>query len=173
MRSLLFRLLPLLFVFSQLCHAIPSNTEAIANYEFQTAYGNEIKLSDLRGSVVVLHFMASWCGECLIEAPSINRLRRITKDDGIEIVGVSLDEYLPAVEALVSRANIKYPVICDHGGKLKKFFSIRGVPVTIVLDKSGQVAQFTDPETGRRTEKVQGSRDWGSEAAVRSLREVR
>lgn len=153
-------------------YAIPQDTAPIAHVSFQTATGNTATLKDFQGSTVVLHFMASWCGECILEAPSLNTLARTTAHQGIRVVGIAIDDHALSAKALISRLQIPYPLLLDSRKQLKKFFEIRGVPVTYMLGNDGRILTFTDPDSGKQTYRVNGPRTWDSPAALRAVRQA-
>jgi peroxiredoxin len=116
--------------------------------------------------------MGSWCGECILEAPSLNTLARSVTPEGIAVVGVAIDDHPQAAKALADRLKIPYPLLIDSARRLKTFFEIRGVPVTYLLGGDGTILEFIDPETGRLTHRVTGPRQWDSAAALRSVRDA-
>lgn len=134
--------------------------------------GSPRSLGDYRGSVVLLHFFASWCGQCLLEAPSLERLYRSLKDEDFIVVGIAIDDTVPAARSLKERLNLSFPVLVDTEKSLKRSFAVRGVPMTIALDASGSIVSFNDPATGLRTHKIVGTRTWDSAAARASIREL-
>lgn len=169
------RLLVLICILSCWAHtalAIPNDTAPVAGLSFQTASDSSAKLEDFHGSTVLLHFMASWCGECILEAPSLNTLARSLSSDGVTVVGVLIDDHPQAAKALAQRLKIAYPLLVDSARRLKTFFEIRGVPVTYLLGADGKILEFTDPQTGRATRRITGPRQWDSAAALGAVREA-
>jgi peroxiredoxin len=151
---------PLLIPASELDSKLPSTD------------GSRESLADYRGSAVLVHFFASWCGECLIEAPSLERLHRSLKDENFTVIGIAIDDTVAAARSLKERLNLTFPVLVDTDKELKRAFAVRGVPMTIMLDASGSVVSFNDPATGAPTKKILGPRPWDSAAARRSIREI-
>lgn len=137
-----------------------------------TTDGSSESLSDYRGSVVLVHFFASWCGQCLLEAPSLERLYRSLKDDNFTVVGIAVDDTVPAARSLKRSLNLTFPVLVDTEKDLKRAFGVRGVPMTIALDTSGSMISFNDPVNGDLTKKVMGPRAWDSTAARESIRQL-
>jgi len=155
------------------CSATPPTT-LVAQLESKlpSTDGSRESLADYRGSVVLVHFFASWCGECLIEAPSLDRLHRSLEDENFTVIGIAIDDTIAAARALKDRLNLTFPVLVDTEKELKRAFAVRGVPMTIVLDASGSVISFDDPATGTPTKKIMGPRPWDSAAATRSMRKL-
>lgn len=141
--------------------------------EFRTTAGGKLSLSELRGSIVLLHFFASWCGECMLEAPSLNSLARsLASQDDIKVVGISIDDYPIAAKAFVERMKIPYPVIVDDEQRLKRTYAVRGVPMTMVLDRAGKPVAIQDPNSGKTSVRIVGPRDWSDPAIHRRLQEL-
>lgn len=136
---------------------------------YQTVDGGTVSLAEYRGSVVLLHFFASWCGECIIEAPSLARLSRSMESADFEVIGVVVDDDPVSAKNFVVSQRIPFPVIVDTSGALKKRFLVRGVPMTTMLNREGKQALFIDPATGKSVSRIDGARAWDSSEARRSI----
>ncbi len=104
--------------------------------------GKEIKLSSLRGKVVLIDFWASWCRPCLVEAPHIVELYNKYKDKGFEIYGVSLDENKENWIAAIEKHKLDWVHVSDLGGwnnAGSKEYGVEGIPFTVLIDKEGNV----------------------------------
>ena len=153
-------------------HGDDANARALKEVlrtEFPTTSGEQSKLSDFRGKIVLLHFFASWCVECEAEAPALKNLSNSFEGADFAIVGVAIDDDPFDTKRFVDRHQISYPVLMDVAGDLKGFFSVRGLPVTIILDRSGSPITFQDPQTGSVTAKLEGSRRWDTEGPVQMI----
>ena len=118
-----------------------------SGYEFNEA--NEIKLSDLRGKVVVINFWASWCKPCEQEAAELQQAWLEYEPTG-EVVFLGVDYVDTETDARVylKKFGITYPNGSDLGTKISQYFRIKGVPETYFVDKNGvlqyvQVGPFT------------------------------
>lgn len=152
--------------------ALGSCTAAHATDDYPTTSGTTASLDDFKGSVVFLHFFASWCGECILEAPSLVALSQSLDPSRIRVVGVSLDSEPIAAKAMAERFGFSFPVLIDQHQKLKKRFSVRGVPMSVVLDANGALARFHDPKTREQVLRVDGPRDWSLPEVKRSLEAI-
>jgi thiol-disulfide isomerase/thioredoxin len=117
--------------------------------------GGKLKLSDLRGKVVVVNFWATWCPPCRREMPSLERLKGLMKGEALEIIAINAgedeDEIARFREEAVKPA-LTFRLALDRNAEAMKAFSIAGLPTTYVIDRQGQVVyravgrrMFDDP----------------------------
>ncbi len=107
--------------------------------------GSSMKLSDLRGKVVLLDFWASWCGPCRKENPTVVAAYAKYKKDGFTVMSVSLDKDKAAWEAAILKDGLTWPNhVSDLGywsSKVPKMYSVQGIPFTVLIDKDGKIIQ--------------------------------
>ena len=106
------------------------------NFAYPTAHGIE-SLSDLRGRVVIIDFWATWCHVCTAELKDFVRARETF---GNRVAIVTISDERPDVAARYLRLwNIPLPLVEDLEGSVFTIYSVSAVPVTLVLDPSGDV----------------------------------
>ena len=106
----------------------------------------------LAGKPAVLNFWATYCVPCIAELPAFNRVYRDLGPKGVAMVGIAMDEDPTGVPAFLKRHPIDYPVAMGSADTWKKY-KIDGLPVTLVLNRAGDVVQRFDsgtPESGLR-----------------------
>jgi thiol-disulfide isomerase/thioredoxin len=104
--------------------------------------GNEIKLSSLRGKIVLIDFWASWCGPCRKENPNVVNLYNTYKAKGFEIYGVSLDDDPNKWKAAVQKDGLTWKHVSDLKGwqnTAAKTYQVGSIPFTVLLDKNGRI----------------------------------
>lgn len=112
------------------------------DFTLTTLDGGQIKLSALKGRVVVINFWASWCGPCRDEAPVLESVWQQYKDKDVVFVGVAYTDTENGAKAFLGEFNTTYPNGLDIGTKISELYNIEGVPETFIIDREGNVAKF-------------------------------
>lgn len=95
-------------------------------------------LSQLRGSVVLLNFWASWCEPCRRELPQLQRLHERHSADGLVVLGVS-DEDPSKARMHVEELGIGYPSLFDVDGTVMQTYQIHAIPTSLIVGRDGQL----------------------------------
>ncbi len=105
--------------------------------------GRPFDMAAFKGKVVVLNFWATWCVPCIEEIPSFNRVHERYAGQGVEVIGVSMDEDGAAVvKPFLGKHPMKYKVALGSE-KLSERFRLEQLPVTVIMDRAGnQVMRF-------------------------------
>jgi len=117
-------------------------TGAAPDFTITTMEGAQMRLSDLKGRVVVVNFWASWCGPCRDEAPVLEALWQSYKDKGVVLVGIAYTDTEREAKAFITEFNQTYPNALDIGTKISEDYHIQGVPETFVINKQGEIVKF-------------------------------
>jgi len=121
--------------------------------------GHAVRLSALRGKVVVLNLWATWCPPCREEMPSMERLYGRLRDRDFQLLAVSQDEDgSSAVEPFVKQLGITFPVLIDPERQVGERYGVWGYPETFIIDRNGYVV-----------ERVIGPRDWATPTQIAML----
>lgn len=123
------------------------------------ANGSTLKLSDLKGKVVLLNFWATWCPPCREEIPSMMKLNSLMIGKPFQMVAVSIDEGgKPAIESFFKETGFFLPTYQDVSGASPKAYGVTGVPETFIIDKNGILSK-----------KIIGGAAWNSPEVVSFL----
>jgi thiol-disulfide isomerase/thioredoxin len=109
----------------------------------QTLGEGELEVGDLRGSVVVLNFWASWCAPCIAEAKNLVAVAEQTADDGVVFVGVNVKDERANALAFERTHGVPYDSLYDQPGALLTRFRTlvpQTPPTTLLLDREGRIA---------------------------------
>lgn len=112
------------------------------DFTLTTLDGGQIKLSALKGRVVLINFWASWCVPCRDEAPVLEAVWQQYKDKEVVFVGVAYTDTENGARAFLGEFNTTYPNGLDIGTKISELYNIEGVPETFIIDRDGNVAKF-------------------------------
>jgi cytochrome c biogenesis protein CcmG/thiol:disulfide interchange protein DsbE len=115
--------------------------QPLPNFTLTTFEGQQYRLADLRGKVVVLNFWASWCKPCEQEAADLETAWRFYKPGGeVVFLGINWTDTPPAAQGYLTRFDITYPNGPDLGTRIGDRFRITGVPETYIVDRDGLLA---------------------------------
>ncbi len=119
---------------------VPGNPSP--EWEGRTLDGEPISLSGLEGEVVVLNVWATWCAPCLREMPALERLHARFADEGLRVVGVSIDRASAAgaVRSFVDDLELSFTIALDPDQSVMSRFRTIGVPETFLIDHEGVIA---------------------------------
>ena len=98
-----------------------------------------MKLSDLRGKVLLVDFWGSWCGPCRKENPNVVKVYEEYKKQGFEILSVSLDEDQDAWLEAIKADGLSWKHVIDSSPVTADLYNVSGIPYTYLLDKEGTV----------------------------------
>lgn len=120
--------------------------------------GDEHRLSDYAGKVLVVNFWASWCVPCRDELPSMNRAASKLSEQPVAWLAINVGEEREAVTAFVADYPIDFTVLLDPSGRVSQDWQVIGMPTTFVIDPEGYVAH-----------RIVGKREWDDERHLRML----
>jgi thiol-disulfide isomerase/thioredoxin len=114
--------------------------------------GKTMKLSSLRGKAVILDFWATYCGPCKIEMPWFVELQKKYGPEGLQIVGVAVDDAgEKAISDFTHKMGINYPILIGTENVADQYGGLDGLPTTFFLDRSGKIV---DKQLGLISESV-------------------
>lgn len=102
--------------------------------------GNEVSSSDFKGKVVMIDFWATWCPPCRMMIPGMVELQEKYKDQGLVIVGVSLDEQGPSVvKSFNKEFQVNYTSLMGTEEVVRAFGGVQGIPTSFLIDREGRI----------------------------------
>ncbi len=111
------------------------------DFTLKTIDGKEIRLSDLKGKVVLINFWATWCPPCQREMPLFERVYRKYKDRGFEILAISTDAEVSKVKEFIKEYKLSFPVLMDNG-EVSSLYGVQGLPTSFLIDREGKIVKI-------------------------------
>lgn len=112
----------------------PAPDFALADLE-----GREVRLSDLRGEVVLVNIWATWCPPCRAEMPLIEATYAEHRGSGFTVLAVSQGEAAEVVRAYIQAGGLSFPVLLDSGGEVGRAYEVSVLPSSLFVDRAGVV----------------------------------
>jgi peroxiredoxin len=119
--------------------ALPSVGVAAPDFASKSDSGRNVRLSELRGRVVLVNFWASWCSPCRQELPLLNKLYTQYRNAGFMLLAVNVDDNRKDAEAMLKRLGLRVPTLFDDSKKVAKLYGVDTMPATLVIDRDGRV----------------------------------
>lgn len=111
--------------------------------------GNRVKLSDFRGKAVLLNFWATWCGPCKVEMPWFVDFQKQYGPQGLEIVGVALDDSgLDEIQKFAKDMGVNYTILQGQDDVGDAYGAV-GLPTTFYIDRAGKIVDSASGLVGR------------------------
>lgn len=130
-------------------------------FELMDIDGKLHKLTDYKGSVVILNFWATWCPPCRYEMPSMDRARKILKGEKIVILAIDVGEDEDTIFEFTGNYPVEFPLLMDPEAKTIKQYPVVGLPTTYIIDPHGYI-----------THKIVGSREWDDPQLLDKIRKL-
>jgi peroxiredoxin len=121
----------------------PDARDAPLDFVVKDMNGVDVRFADYRGKVVLLNFWATWCGPCKIEIPGFVELQDEYRDQGLAILGFSVDDSPERLQAFAREFAMNYPVLVGDGRDdvSDAFGPFWGIPATVIIDRNGKVCK--------------------------------
>jgi peroxiredoxin len=111
------------------------------DFTLQDHTGKTVRLADYKGKVVFVNFWATWCGPCKYEIPMFVELQQKYGAQGLNLLGISIDDPVEALKPFVDEHRMNYPVLVGLGHEdiQDAYGPLMGVPVTVVVARDGTI----------------------------------
>lgn len=107
------------------------------DFELMDLTGKPVRLSELKGTPVMINFWATWCNPCRIEMPLIQSMAEQNPD--LIVLAVNADEPVRVVQPFVEKMGLTFPILLDPESKVEVMYQVQGLPTSFFLDKNGVI----------------------------------
>ena len=119
--------------------ALPPVGKPAPDFAAKSDGGRNVRLSELRGQVVLINFWASWCSPCRQELPLLSKIYSQYRGAGFALLAVNVDDNRKDAESMLKRLDLKFPTLFDGNKKVAKLYGVDTMPATLVIDRDGRV----------------------------------
>lgn len=131
------------------------------DFSVRTDNGLAVSRSNFGGKLLVLNFWATWCPPCIDELPSLNGLQQRLKDEGVVVLGISVDEGESVYSQFLKDHGVTFLTARDPGAEIPASYGTFRYPETYIIDAGGTVVQ-----------KIVGPTQWTDEGMIRYVRSL-
>ncbi len=119
--------------------AVDASKIPAPDFTLKSNSGKNIKLSELRGQVVMINFWASWCGPCLQEMPLLEQLYKKYQPLGFTLLGVDVEEDSSDAIKWLKKVKVSFPILFDNENEVSERYHVSAMPTTVIVDRDGKI----------------------------------
>ena len=101
--------------------------------------GGEVRLSELKGQVVMINFWATWCGPCRQEMPLLQQIHAKYEPLGFTMLGVNVEPDSVAAQNWLKGVPVSFPIVFDRKSEVSSSFGVEAMPSSVLIDREGRV----------------------------------
>jgi len=112
-------------------------------FNLSTLDGQSVKLSDLRGNIVLVNFWATWCPPCRAEMPAVEKVYNSYKDQGFVVLAVNstVQDTFTNVAPFAQQFGLSFPILLDRTGDVSHLYMLRSLPTSFFVDRDGIIRE--------------------------------
>ncbi len=114
------------------------------DFALRSLDGDNVRLSEHLGEVVILNFWGTWCGPCRQEMPLLDEIYVKYRRAGLVLFSVNIDDESDRAVEMAQTLKVSYPVLFDQRKDVAKSFDVGTLPVTVLIDRAGVVRYVSD-----------------------------
>jgi len=115
------------------------DTGPAPDFTLKSQTGENLRLSEFRGEVVMINFWASWCAPCCQEMPLLDELYQQYQPLGFTILGVNVEENSTQARQMLKKLPVNFPVLFDNKSDVSKLYNVVAMPSTVLVDRDGNI----------------------------------
>ncbi|MCB1730505.1 MAG: TlpA family protein disulfide reductase, partial [Halieaceae bacterium] len=105
----------------------------------KSADGDNVRLSEYRGQVVLINFWASWCGPCRQEMPELDTIHQKYAGLGFTVFGVNVEQDRAMADKVLRDIPVSFPILFDDANQVSELYGVDAMPVTVLVDRRGEI----------------------------------
>ena len=109
------------------------------DFALKSSTGENLRLSEYRGDVVMINFWATWCGPCRQEMPLLDQLYARYQRVGFNLLGVNIDDDSRRAMQMIDELGVSFPILFDARKEVSELYAVEAMPVTVLVDREGTV----------------------------------
>ncbi len=113
--------------------------QAAPDFALKSSTGENLRLSEYRGDVVMINFWATWCGPCRQEMPLLDELYTRYERVGFNLLGVNIDDDSRRAMQMIEELGVNFPVLFDARKEVSKLYEVEAMPATVLVDREGNI----------------------------------
>ena len=110
-----------------------------ADFALRSLDGQNLRLSEFRGEVVLVNFWATWCSDCREQVTALDGLYSKYHKAGFVLLSVNIDDDRERAADMVRRLKLSYPVLMDERKYVAKLYQLDSLPLTLLMDREGTI----------------------------------
>jgi peroxiredoxin len=114
------------------------------DFALKSMQGQNLRLSELRGEIVLVNFWTSRCGTCRDQLLALQSLLHAHADAGVRLLSVNFDSDPHRARDFVAGAGLEFPVLLDARRDVSRLYSVRNIPLLLLIDRDGHVRHVHD-----------------------------
>jgi len=119
---------------------LAANRKPAADFQLTGADGKDVRLSDLKGKVVLVNFWATWCEGCQVEIPWFIEFQKRYGSEGLVVIGLSMDDDgWRSVRPWIKEKNVNYSIVISEP-EVAKQYDLQTMPLSVLIDRQGRIA---------------------------------
>ena len=117
----------------------PTIAEAAPDFALKSVAGDNLRLSEYRGEIVLLNFWSTRCGRCRDQLSELDTLYAEHREHGFQLLSVNIDKDQDSVHEAVENLRLQFPVMLDQQKSVSRLYDFGSMPFTVLIDPTGTV----------------------------------
>jgi len=134
---------------------VQASSQLAPNFTLKSQLGENIKLSEMRGKVVLLNFWTPRCGICLQQFPLLEKLQRKNNPSNFAVFAIDIGGNFKKFTATAKNHGTTFPMLFDNDNKVGALYSVSTVPVSFLINRDGDIHSTLNEDDLKDTQKIQ------------------